>query len=167
MILRKTRQEEINKVLKIIDEAKETLKKNNINQWQNGYPNEDVILNDIKNSESYVLYHDGEIIGTTALSFNGEKTYDKIYEGKWLSNGAYAVIHRIAVVKIEGLKGIGTEILKKSEEICLSKGIRNIKIDTHKDNKAMQGLLLKNNYEYCGVIYLEDGSKRIAFEKEI
>lgn len=167
MILRKTRQEEINKVLKIIDEAKETLKKNNINQWQNGYPNKDVILNDIKKSESYVLDHDGEIIGTTALSFNGEKTYDKIYEGKWLSNGAYAVIHRIAVVKIEGLKGIGTEILKKSEEICLSKGIRNIKIDTHKDNKAMQGLLLKNNYEYCGVIYLEDGSKRIAFEKEI
>lgn len=167
MILRKTRQEEINKVLKIIDEAKETLKKNNINQWQNGYPNKDVILNDIKKSESYVLDHDGEIIGTTALSFNGEKTYDKIYEGKWLSNGAYAVIHRIAVVKIEGLKGIGTEILKKSEEICLSKGIRNIKIDTYKDNKAMQGLLLKNNYEYCGVIYLEDGSKRIAFEKEI
>lgn len=167
MILRKTRQEEINKVLNIIDEAKETLKKNNINQWQNGYPNKDVILNDIKKSESYVLDHDGEIIGTTALSFNGEKTYDKIYEGKWLSNGAYAVIHRIAVVKIEGLKGIGTEILKKSEEICLSKGIRNIKIDTHKDNKAMQGLLLKNNYEYCGVIYLEDGSKRIAFEKEI
>ncbi|MGG7058833.1 GNAT family N-acetyltransferase [Clostridium nigeriense] len=167
MILRKTRQEEINKVVKIIDEAKETLKKNNINQWQNGYPNEEVILRDIENNESYVLEHNGVVIGTTALSFNGEKTYDKIYEGKWLYNGTYAVIHRIAVTNVDGLKGIGTEILKKSEKICMSKGIKNIRVDTHKDNKSMQGLLLKNNYKYCGVIYLEDGSKRIAFEKEV
>ena len=49
----------------------------------------------------------------------------------------------------------------------MSKGIKNIRVDTHKDNKSMQGLLLKNNYKYCGVIYLEDGSKRIAFEKEV
>lgn len=167
MILRNARKIDIDMIMKIINEGKDKLKRNNIDQWQNGYPNKEVILNDIENNESYVLEHNGNIIGTTALSFNGEKTYDKIYEGKWLSNGNYAVIHRIAVTKVEGLTSIGTEILKKSEEICLSKGIKNIKIDTHEHNKSMQGLLLKNNYKYCGIIYLEDGSKRIAFEKEL
>ena len=107
------------------------------------------------------------MMGTTALSFRGEKNYDNIYEGKWISNGKYAVIHRIAVAKVEGIKSVGSEILNEAEKICLSRDIKNIKIDTHEDNKAMQGLLLKNNYEYCGVIYLEDGSKRIAFEKEL
>lgn len=167
MIFRKTKQEEVNKVMKIINEGKVSLKNNKVNQWQNGYPNEEVILRDISNDESYVLEYNSEIIGTTALSFRGEKTYDKIYEGKWISNGEYAVVHRIAVCKIDGIKSVGTEILKEVEKICLLRNIKNIKIDTHEDNKIMQRLLSKNNYKYCGVIYLEDGSKRIAFEKVI
>ena len=153
--------------MKIINEGKLSLKNNGVNQWQNGYPNEEVIITDILNDESYVLEHNSEIIGTTALSFRGEKTYDKIYEGKWLSNGEYAVVHRIASCRIDGVKSVGTEILKEVERICLSRNIKNIKIDTHEDNKIMQRLLSKNNYKYCGIIYLEDGSKRIAFEKVI
>lgn len=167
MILRKTRKEEINDVMKIINEGKIALKNNGVNQWKNGYPNEEVILGDILNDESYVLEHNDEIIGTTALSFRGERTYDKIYEGKWISNGEYAVVHRIAACKIDEVKSVGTEILKEVENICLLRNIKNIKVDTHENNKVMQGLLLKNNYTYCGVIYLEDGSKRLAFEKVI
>lgn len=166
MILRLSNEKDLISIMEIINEGKEFLKSNNINQWQNGYPNEEVILNDINNNESYIIENNGEVLGTTALSFRGERTYDKIYEGKWISTGDYAVIHRIAVSRVKGRKNIGTEILKKSEEICLSKGINNIKIDTHENNKAMQRLLLKNNYKYCGIIYLVDGSKRMAFEKE-
>lgn len=166
MILRKSTKEDLYNIMKIINEGKEFLRKNNVEQWQNGYPNEEVILNDISNNESYVLEDNGEILGTTALSFRGERTYDNIYEGKWLSSGDYAVIHRIATSKVKKIKNVGQVILQKSEEICLSKGINNIKIDTHEDNKAMQRLLLKNDYIYCGIIFLLDGSKRIAFEKE-
>ncbi len=166
MNLRLSNEKDLTEIMSIIDEAKKFLKNNKVDQWQNGYPNKEVILNDINKNESYVIENNGEVIGTTALSFAGEKNYDKIYEGKWISNGPYAVIHRIAVSKVKGLKNIGTEILKKSEELCIANGINNIKIDTHEDNIPMQKLLLKNNYKYCGVIYLEDGSKRIAFEKE-
>ena len=166
MNLRLSNEKDLTEIMSIIDEAKKFLKNNKVDQWQNGYPNKEVILNDINKNESYVIENNGEVIGTTALSFAGEKNYDKIYEGKWISNGPYAVIHRIAVSKVKGLKNIGTEILKKSEELCIANGINNIKIDTHEDNIPMQKLLLKNNYKYCGVIYLEDGSKRIAFEKK-
>ncbi len=167
MILRNSNKEDLNTIMKIIDEGKEALKNNNVNQWQNGYPNEETVLNDINKNESYVLEYNGEIIGTLALSFNGEKTYDKIYEGKWLSENKYAVMHRIAVSKVKGIKNIGSELLKESEAICISRGIKNIKIDTHEENIAMQRLLQKNNYKYCGIIYLLDGNKRIAFEKEL
>ena len=40
------------------------VKENNINQWQDGYPNKDVILNDIKNEESFVVINDNKVIGT-------------------------------------------------------------------------------------------------------
>ena len=167
MILRKSSKKDLNNIMRIINEAKIFLRNNKVDQWQNGYPNEEAILNDINKCESYVLEYNRKIIGTLALSFNGEKTYDKIYEGKWLSENKYAVIHRIAVAKVEGIKNIGTELLKRSEDICRAREINNIKIDTHEDNISMQKLLQKNNYRYCGIIYLVDGSKRIAFEKEL
>ena len=40
-------------------------------------------------------------------------------------------------------------------------------ININDDNLVMSNLLLKNNYKYCWIIYLVDGSKRIAFEKEL
>jgi RimJ/RimL family protein N-acetyltransferase len=56
-------------------------------------------------------------------------------------------------------------MLKHIEESCFHKGILSIKADTHKDNRAMQKALYKNGFQYCGIIYLEDNSERIAFEK--
>jgi RimJ/RimL family protein N-acetyltransferase len=167
MKLRKSTKNDLKYIMEIINEAKVFLKESKVDQWQQGYPNEEVILGDIKNEYSYVLEYNDKIIGTTALSFDGEKDYDVIYDGKWISNGRYAVIHRIAISKKAKIKGIGTEIIKKAEEICLSKGIKSIKIDTHEDNLAMQKLLERNNFKYCGIVYVLDNSKRIAFEKEI
>ena len=41
----------------------------------------------------------------------------------------------------------------------------NLRIDTHHDNKPMQNLLNKLGFEYCGIIYLENGEPRLAFQK--
>lgn len=41
----------------------------------------------------------------------------------------------------------------------------NLKIDTHEDNKIMQHLLEKYGFLKCGTIWLEDGSPRIAYQK--
>jgi O-6-methylguanine DNA methyltransferase len=165
MIFRKSIEKDLKKIMEIVNGAKELLKENEVDQWQSGYPNEEVILEDIEKGYSYVLEDKGVILGTTALSFDREKTYDEIYDGEWVSSGKYGVIHRIAVNRNIKIKGIGTEIIKRSEEICFDKGIKNIKIDTHEDNITMKKLLEKNNFKYCGVIYLEGNIKRIALEK--
>ena len=97
MEFRKSTKEDLKDIMAIIRDAQAYFKNNNIDQWQNGYPNEDSILSDIESKESYVLVDDNEIIGTAYLSFAGESDYDVIYEGKWLSHEDYAVVHRIAV----------------------------------------------------------------------
>ena len=38
-------------------------------------------------------------------------------------------------------------------------------IDTHKDNIPMQRVLLRNGFVYCGIIHLENGDERIAYQK--
>ena len=167
MEFRKTNINDLPEVMKIIREAQSYFKEQGIEQWQNNYPNEDVIENDIKNNHSYVLVKDSKIAATTVVSFDGEKTYDEIYEGKWLSEDKYIVIHRVAVVS--HLKGIGlaTELMKNVEKLALQNNVYSIKGDTHEDNKSMKRMFEKKGFVKCGVIYLEHKNKRIAFEKRI
>lgn len=167
MILRKGTLDDVDAIYNIIRQAQVYMKRNGINQWQNNYPNLDSIKEDIESGVNYVFSDGDKIIGTIAVLFDGEKTYDTIYEGEWLTDGRYAAIHRIAVEeKLKGL-GIASKMLKDVEDLCLAKSFPSIKVDTHKDNLSMQKLLEKNGFIYCGIIYLEKGDERIAFEKKI
>lgn len=167
MELRRTIEKDIDNVMKIIKKSQAYFKSQGIDQWQNNYPNPQVIQNDINNNHGYVLVKGNEIIATIAISFDGESTYEEIHEGKWLSENDYAVIHRVAVDdNYKGL-GIGSNIISEVEKLCLEKDIKSIKVDTHEENKSMQRLLEKCGFKYCGIIYLEDGDKRIAFEKTL
>ncbi len=168
MLFRKTKKEDLEKVMEIINQAKKYFKENKIDQWQNGYPNEDSILNDIAEGESYVLCNDDKqknILAVCAVSFRGEKNYLVIEKGQWKSNIPYAVLHRVAVDNNFKGKGLSSIVVKETEKLCHEKNFRSIRIDTHEDNKPMQKLILKNGFEYCGIIYVADGSERFAYEK--
>jgi RimJ/RimL family protein N-acetyltransferase len=165
MEFRKAAASDVEDIMKIIKQAQAYFKENCVNQWQNNYPNNETIKNDIDKGYGYVLEDNGEIIGTVAVCFNGEKTYDIIYGGEWISSGEYAVIHRMAVDNAYKGAGLSSVIIKHIENICLDKGVHSIKIDTHSENTSMQRVIKKNNFEYCGIIYVEDKSSRLAFEK--
>ena len=111
------------------------------------------------------MLDNNNIIATTVISFAKEKSYENILEGKWITNDDYGVIHRIAVDNTQKGKGLSHKIIKYAEEVCKQNDIHSIKVDTHEQNIPMQNLLKKNGFEYCGIVYLEDGGKRVAFEK--
>ena len=46
---------------------------------------------------------------------------------------------------------------------CVSKD-RNLRIDTHRDNFIMRHNILKYGFRYCGIIFLESGDERIAYQ---
>ena len=169
MIFRKTEKKDVAGVLKIIESAKERMENMGLDQWQNGYPNENSIREDVDKRISYVMEENGEILGTSVLTFEKEDVYENMKEGKWLSDGEYAVIHRIAVSENNKNKGVSGEILKKLEKICIEKGIYSTKIDTHEENEPMKGFLKKNGFLFCGIIYLDRepdlNAKRVTFEK--
>ena len=165
MVFRKTVEADIDSIMCIIGQAQDYMKEQGIDQWQNGYPGREAIAKDIKNGYGYVLLMNNIIVGTVAVTFDGEKTYDRIYEGKWLSNRDYATIHRIAVDAEYKGAGLASKIIGNIEQMCLSRDVHSIRVDTHRRNASMQRLLEKNGFLYCGIIYLDDRSERIAFEK--
>jgi len=90
---------EVPTIMKIIGDAQRYLATLGIDQWQDGYPNEEQVRLDINNQDSYVILNDEEvIIGTTVFTFKPESTYQEI-EGEWKTseNSLYGVIHRLAV----------------------------------------------------------------------
>ncbi len=154
---------DISEIWAIIQQAILKRKEEGSEQWQNGYPNEDVIQNDIRKNDGWVLVRGTEVIAYVALIFDGEPAYENI-EGKWLSHQPYACVHRMAVKQLPGIKGLATHIMQQVEQICLEKGIYSIKIDTNFDNAAMLRIIEKLQYTYCGEVFYQ-GKPRKAFEK--
>lgn len=110
---RKALLSDLQGIWKIILFAKEIRKQEGSQQWQDGYPNEKTIQSDIEKGYGNVIESEGEIVAYFALLFDKEPAYEVI-EGKWKTQGDYAVVHRMAVAKSFKGKGIGKEILKKS-----------------------------------------------------
>jgi Acetyltransferase (GNAT) family. len=156
----------LKEIMKIIHQAQSYFKKAGINQWQNNYPNETTIINDINSNSSYILVENEVILGTVSISFKEELTY-QIIDGNWINLKPYVVLHRLAIEETKKGFNIASKILDYSYKIAKEKQIYNIKIDTHKNNKSMQAFLIKHNFIYCGIIKLNDGSKRLAYQKEI
>lgn len=154
----------------IFDEARATIALLGIDQWQNGYPNRAVILADIERSQSHCVIVDGDICGTFALICDGEPTYDKIFDGEWLTGNSrdhYFAIHRVTIsVKCRG-KGISTAIIDYCSERAREANRSSLRVDTHKGNIVMRKMLEKHGFSHCGTIYLESGDERVAYEKTL
>lgn len=133
------------------------------NQWQDGYPNPEVVRKDIEAGVGYVLT-DGEVIaGYSAVLINDEPAYAEI-RGKWITNEDFVVVHRVAVSEKHLKKGLAKKIFGFIEKFALSKNIFSIKADTNFDNLAMINIFEKMGYVYCGEVYFR-GSARKAYEK--
>jgi GNAT superfamily N-acetyltransferase len=133
------------------------------NQWQDGYPNPDVVRNDIAQNAGYVLTEGELIIGYFAAFVNNEPAYDQI-EGQWLTLGDFLVVHRMALAENRLGKGLAKIMFGFAEQIAREKQIGSIKVDTNFDNLDMLSILKKLGYTYCGEVHFR-GSPRKAFEK--
>ena len=69
-MLRTAKKYELERVMKIIEDGKEFLKEQGVNQWQHGSPSRDEIINDINERISYVYEKSGEIVATAKLFRN-------------------------------------------------------------------------------------------------
>ena len=168
MELRRMETHDLPAVMAILHQAQAYFKAQGIDQWQDGYPDEATMLQDIQNGTAYVAEQDKMITGCATVAFAPDENYSAMVSGQWLTERPYAVIHRIAVDERLKGQGIAGWILNQAEQMCSQRGVQSIKIDTHQDNTSMRRLLEKHNYQLCGVIQLHrDLSLRVAYEKRL
>lgn len=159
MKIRKAKISELDEIMNIFARARMFMaQQGNPNQWGTTKPARETIEEDIKNGRSYVCVEEDSIAATFYYSEGVDPTYVEIYDGAWLNDKPYGVVHRIASAGT--VKGAGSFCLNWAFEQC-----GNLKIDTHHDNVVMQNTLKKNGFSYCGIIHLLDGDIRMAFQK--
>lgn len=163
MNLRKATLSEVPAIWEILQQAIARRKQDGSEQWQDGYPNEQSIHNDLANDSAYVLIDNDKIIAYAAIIFGVEPAYTDI-QGKWLTNDEYVVVHRVATSNEVIGKGIATHLFKLIEDRALDSNVFSIKVDTNFDNIPMLKILAKLDYVYCGEVFFR-GSARKAFEK--
>lgn len=160
MRIQKTKPEELDTLMDIFAGAKTFMERmGNGNQWIAGYPSRELIAQNIADGHSYVGVDDaGDIVATFFFRIAPDETYANIYDGQWLNDEPYGVVHRLA--SSGKVKGVSDDCLQWCFDQC-----GNIRVDTHKDNKVMQNAFIRNGFTYCGIIYIKNGAQRLAFQK--
>ena len=163
---RKTTIDDLNDVMEAIEDSRAVLKLQNTGQWQDGFPNKDMVIKDIENGQSYVfLDNQDQIIGTCAIT-DFDQNYVHLFEGKWLSDYPYMVLHRVAIKKDYKGNGFGHLFFKLFELVARENNRRSLKVDTHEGNFIMRHLLEKEGFVYCGkTLLIENNKPRVVYEK--
>ena len=146
-------------VMDFIEQGKaKMIKAGNPNQWSASYPAESTIKRDIAQGDCYLIHECGKPIATFVAKDGPEPNYHHIDNGSWLDDQPYYVIHRVA--SVEGVHGVMADIIKYCSALTSS-----IRIDTHADNRPMQTSLSRLGFVYCGIIYVENGDSRQAYQR--
>lgn len=161
MTIRPADNNDLESILKIYAYAREQMRlMGNPTQWGNDKPSLETIRKDIRKKQSYLIIAQNRICGVFVFFTGTEPAYQHIENGAWLNDEPYGTVHRIAG------NGQARGILAEALSFCEQQA-DNIRIDTHDDNMIMQHLLTKFGYQKCGYIYVEDGSRRIAYQKVV
>tara|TARA_Y100001978_G_scaffold203481_1_gene229769 strand:+ start:1339 stop:1863 length:525 start_codon:yes stop_codon:yes gene_type:complete len=155
--------DDLPEIWNIIQQAIQRRKEEGSNQWQDGYPNPEVITHDIEHKQGYVLTEGETVIGYTAVLINDEPEYERL-EGEWITNDDFVVFHRVAISENHLGKGYAKKMMTSIEAYALDKKIYSIKADTNHDNEPMKRIFETLGYQFCGRVYFR-GSPRNAFEK--
>jgi hypothetical protein len=182
MYTRKAQRTDCPVLMEIFHKARQIMRASgNLDQWNDSYPSQDIILNDIDNGYCVLLCEHSETDGAetiiASMSFipGPDPTYSYIEKGpwdttqsptngSWIDDRPYYVIHRIAVAEPEHnaaktLLDWGFAYIKEND------AAHSIRIDTHRDNVIMHHILRKYGFDLCGVIYLASGAPRDAYQK--
>ena len=160
--IRPAAESDIPAILPVLDAARRIMRESgNPHQWADGYPSADAIRKDLERGGGFVIEDDGRIVAYFAFLPPPEPTYGVIEDGCWLDDTLpYHVIHRIA--SFPEARGIFSDLIAWSMERD-----RNLRIDTHRDNRIMQHCIRKAGFRYCGIIHLANGDERLAYQMPV
>ena len=166
MIIRKANKKDLNNIMKMYKSCVTGMLKNGIDQWDETYPNTEIISEDLNVGTYYVSEMDGVIIGGVNIDKNQDDTYLSIdWEDK---SDSFLVVHRLGVKEEFWNKKIGKYLMLFTENLVIEKGLKSIRLDTYSGNPKAMEFYRRLGYTELGTIDLKpEKDKYYCFEKII
>ena len=166
MIIRKANKTDLDNIMLMYKSCVKGMLANNIDQWDETYPNSGVIMEDLIAQTYFVAIEKNIIIGGINIDQNQDTTYLDI---DWSdTSNQFLVVHRLAV-KVEFWNdGIGKSLMLFTENLVIEKGLNSIRLDTYSGNPKAMEFYRRLGYRELGSINLKpDKNEYYCFEKMI
>ena len=144
---------DLSRLVELFQSAKKHLDQQEIFQWTDFYPSQQIIEEDLKNKTLYVLKRDQELIGAVTLNEDQDEKYKSI---DWKFNDQKVlVIHRLMVHPIFQNRGYAKQIMNFSENFAKKHHYSSIRLDTYTQNKISFEFYKKRNYVLRGTVFFK------------
>jgi ribosomal protein S18 acetylase RimI-like enzyme len=138
------------------------MNRNNIDQWDEIYPDAAEIENDIESNSLYKYEIVGVIAAIVTINNQGSPEYDEI---PWTDTSrGFIVVHRLAVLPVYQGKGIAKTLMRFCEEAALRNNQSSIRLDAFTHNPIACNLYRQLEYIEKGIVRFRKGTF-YCFEK--
>ena len=166
MIIRKANKVDLENIMKMYKSCVKGMITNGIDQWDDTYPNTEIISQDLEVMTYYVAEIEGEIIGGINIDQNQDETYLAI-DWKDKSNSSL-VVHRLGVKEENWGEDMGKRLMNFVEDLVVEKKLKSIRLDTYSGNPKAMEFYKRLGYTRLGHIYLKSNKNEYyCFEKII
>ena len=145
---------EIEEILELTHACGQHMRDHGIDQWDESYPNQEVILQDLKTQTLFTYRENNEILGIIVLNEQQDEEYSQI---NWSTSKTdrNIVVHRLAVKPSEQKRGIARRLMDFAEKWSRDNLYDAIRLDTFSQNLRNQRFYLKRGYTDLGSVYLK------------
>lgn len=148
MIIRKADLKDLNIIINIFEIGIKSMCDSGIYQWDDVYPTNAVIKEDILKKEMYVGIKDNIIVSAFTVNNECDEQYKN---GMWkYSSESYLVIHRLCVNPGYQNQKIARNTMIEIEEVLKKRGVESIRLDAFSLNPYALKLYEKLGYERVG-----------------
>ena len=153
MIIRKAEQNELDDIMQVYNSCVHGMIALGIDQWDETYPNREIIKIDLKIGDYYVGLINNEIIAGIKVDKKQDPSYLTIDWSDKTNN--FMVVHRLCSKTSVWGKGIGKQMMAFSEKLALEKGCVSMRLDTYINNPKAITFYKNIGYQQLGHINLK------------
>ena len=156
--IRPARETELDVLVGIAAKARAFMRSyGNTTQWPEGTPSREKFAADLARGDLWLAVDGDEVLGSMSILKSPDPTY-AVIDGAWIGGEPYHAVHRVMVASPG--RGLGKAMLNWAYE-----NFGHLRIDTHEKNAPMLATIRACGFTECGVVIVEDGSERVAFER--
>ena len=152
--------EEIDYINRMFDAVKAKGRIDGTSDWDEDYPNREIIVEDIKNKCLNVLEDKGRIIASISIV---EEEPEEIKDLCWESVRSCFLVRLCVAPEYQG-KGIGEEMMKRISIVAKEKGYKATHHLAAEVNKAANRLYKRMGYKDLGIVHAYE-TDFVAYEK--